>query len=287
MSVKKRGLGRGLDALLGSINAPGSEAAAAESVAAGESLRELPLKQLSPGKHQPRRHFDEAALAELAESIRAQGVVQPIVVRPLGIDRYEIVAGERRWRAAQRAGLATMPAVVRDYDERSAMAIALVENIQRADLNALEEAEALHKLIKECGLTHEACAEAVGKSRTAVSNLLRLVELEPDVQALLRAGNLSFGHAKVLLAVSGARQSQLAKQVVEKQLSVRQTEALVHEEPKPASKKPAPVAAPVEAELARKWGAGVKLQQNPQGRGKLTIAFKSAGELERLLAALR
>lgn len=285
MSVKKRGLGRGLDALLGSINAPGTEPA--PEGAAQESLRELPLQQLSPGKHQPRRHFDEAALSELTESIRAQGVVQPIVVRLVGADRYEIVAGERRWRAAQRAGLSSIPVVVRELDERSAMAIALVENIQRADLNALEEAEALQRLIKECGLTHEACAEAVGKSRAAVSNLLRLMELEADVQALLRAGNLSFGHAKVLLGVSGARQSALAKQVVERQLSVRQTEALVHDDPAPAAKKAAPVAAPLETELARKWGAGVKLQQNAQGRGKLTIAFKSAAELERLLAVLR
>jgi ParB family chromosome partitioning protein len=183
--------------------------------------------------------------------------------------------------------LATIPALVRAYDERSAMAIALVENIQRADLNPLEEAEALHKLIRECGLTHEACAEAVGKSRAAVSNLLRLMELQADVQALLRAGNLSFGHAKVLLGVGGARQLQLARQVVEKQLSVRQTEALVHGEPKsPSPKSPTP-AAPIEVELSKKWGSGVKLQQSAQGRGKLTIAFKSSVELERLLAVLR
>ncbi|MDP3857156.1 MAG: ParB/RepB/Spo0J family partition protein [Stagnimonas sp.] len=285
MSVKKRGLGRGLDALLGTMNTSGVAVAPEQS--SDDALHELPLLQLAPGKHQPRRHFDEGALSELTESIRAQGVVQPIVVRPLGGDRYEIVAGERRWRAAQRAGLSSIPVVVRELDERAAMAIALVENIQRADLNALEEAEALHRLIQECGLTHEACAEAVGKSRAAVSNLLRLMELEAEVQALLRAGNLSFGHAKVLLGISGARQSQLAKQVVERQLSVRQTEALVHGEPVAASKKPAPVAAPLESELARKWGAGVKLQQNAQGRGKLTIAFKSATELERLLAALR
>lgn len=286
MSVKKRGLGRGLDALLGSMNAPAAEAGS-DPAPADAAPRELPLAQLSPGKHQPRRHFDEAALSELAESIRAQGVVQPIVVRPTGVDRYEIVAGERRWRAAQRAGLKTIPVVIRALDERAAMAVALVENIQRADLNALEEAEALQKLIGECGLTHEACAEAVGKSRAAVSNLLRLMELEPEVQALLRAGNLSFGHAKVLLGVAGARQSQLAKQVVERQLSVRQTEALVHEEPRPAGRKAPATPAPLEAELSRKWGSGVRLQQSAAGRGKLTIAFKSAAELDRLLAVLR
>ena len=243
MSVKKRGLGRGLDALLGSMNAPAAEAGS-DPAPADTAPRELPLAQLGPGKHQPRRHFDEAALSELAESIRAQGVVQPIVVRPTGVDCYEIVAGERRWRAAQRAGLKTIPVVIRVLDERAAMAVALVENIQRADLNALEEAEALQKLIGECGLTHEACAEAVGKSRAAVSNLLRLMELEPEVQALLRAGNLSFGHAKVLLGVAGARQSQLAKQVLERQLSVRQTEALVHEEPRTAGRKSPAAPAP-------------------------------------------
>ena len=286
MSVKKRGLGRGLDALLGSMNAPAAEAGG-DAAPADAAPRELPLAQLGPGKHQPRRHFDEAALSELAESIRAQGVVQPIVVRPAGLDRYEIVAGERRWRAAQRAGLKTIPVVIRVLDERAAMAVALVENIQRADLNALEEAEALQKLIGECGLTHEACAEAVGKSRAAVSNLLRLMELESEVQALLRAGNLSFGHAKVLLGVAGARQSQLAKQVIERQLSVRQTEALVHEEPRPAGRKPAAAPAPLEAELSRKWGSGVRLQQGAHGRGKLTIAFRSAAELDRLLAVLR
>ena len=286
MSVKKRGLGRGLDALLGSMNAPAAEAGS-DPAPADTAPRELPLAQLGPGKHQPRRHFDEAALSELAESIRAQGVVQPIVVRPTGVDCYEIVAGERRWRAAQRAGLKTIPVVIRVLDERAAMAVALVENIQRADLNALEEAEALQKLIGECGLTHEACAEAVGKSRAAVSNLLRLMELEPEVQALLRAGNLSFGHAKVLLGVAGARQSQLAKQVLERQLSVRQTEALVHEEPRTAGRKSPAAPAPLEAELSRKWGSGVRLQQSAQGRGKLTIAFKSAAELDRLLAVLR
>ena len=284
MTVKKRGLGRGLDALLGSMNSPTESAAPAYESA--DALLELPLAQLSAGAHQPRRHFDEAALEELTESIRAQGVVQPIVVRPLGNDRYEIVAGERRWRAARRAGLSSIPAVVKSMDDRSAMAVALVENIQRADLNALEEAEALKRLIVECGLTHEACATAVGKSRAAVSNLLRLMDMQADVQALLRAGQLSFGHAKVLLGVAGARQSQLAKLVVERQLSVRQTEALVHDDPRLASPKLATPVAPREAELARKWGVGVKLQQSPQGRGTLTIAFKSTAELERVLGAL-
>ena len=241
-----------------------------------DALRELPVQQLVPGAHQPRRHFDEAALAELAESIKAQGVVQAIVVRPVAGERYEIVAGERRWRAAQAAGLKTIPAIVRLLDERAAMAIALVENIQRADLNALEEAEALKKLVDECGLTHEACATAVGKSRTAVTNLLRLTDLEAESQALLRAGQLSFGHAKVLLGVAAARQVSLAKLVVQQQLSVRQLEAMVHAEP-----------APLESELAQKWGLGVKLRQTERGAGTLTLAFKSKTELDRVLAALR
>lgn len=284
MSVKKRGLGRGLDALLGSMNTSGAAVAPEQDMP--DALRELPVQQLVPGAHQPRRHFDEAALAELAESIKAQGVVQAIVVRPVAGERYEIVAGERRWRAAQAAGLKTIPAIVRLLDERAAMAIALVENIQRADLNALEEAEALKKLVDECGLTHEACATAVGKSRTAVTNLLRLTDLEAESQALLRAGQLSFGHAKVLLGVAAARQVSLAKLVVQQQLSVRQLEAMVHAEPKPAGKKPA-APAPLESELAQKWGLGVKLRQTERGAGTLTLAFKSKTELDRVLAALR
>lgn len=279
MSVKKRGLGRGLDALLGS-------ASPATETDSGDSLQELPLGQLVAGKHQPRRHFDEAALAELTASIKAQGVVQPIVVRQLSVDHYEIVAGERRWRAAQAAGLTAIPVVIRQLDERAAMAIALVENIQRADLNALEEAEALKKLIDECGLTHEACATAVGKSRAAVSNLLRLTDLEAEPQALLRTGQLSFGHAKVLLGVEGARQIQLAKLVVQQQLSVRQLEAMIHAEPRDAARRAA-APQPLESELAAKWGLGVKLKQSEKGAGTLTLAFKTKTDLDRVLAALR
>lgn len=280
MSVKKRGLGRGLDALLSSVNA-------GEDAAAGEELRELTLESLVAGKHQPRRAFDEEALKALADSIRAQGVVQPIIVRPAGGNRYEIVAGERRWRAAQRVGLKTIPAVIRSMDERAAMAVALVENIQRADLNALEEAEALHKLIKECGLTHDKCAEAVGRSRTQVSNLLRLTELNPDVQALLRSNQLSLGHAKVLLAASGQRQSSLAKLVLERHLSVRQTEALMQSQSTPKTKSAPRKGHCLESELSQRIGLPVKLQQNEQGKGKLIVNFKSQTELDRLLKALR
>ncbi|HSW12374.1 MAG TPA: ParB/RepB/Spo0J family partition protein [Solimonas sp.] len=283
MNAKKRGLGRGLDALLSSVAQvnPGNEGG-------GEELREIALDRLAPGQHQPRRHFDDEALTSLADSIRAQGVVQPIVVRPVGGDRYEIIAGERRWRAARLAGLKQIPAVIRSMDDRGAMAVALVENIQRADLNPLEEAEALHKLIAECGLTHEACAEAVGKSRAAVSNLLRLMELDPEVQELVRERRLSFGHAKVLLAVQGARQCSLAKMVAEQHLSVRQTEALVHAQPQQKPKAaPPPAIGEIEKELAGRIGLAVKLQQNDKGRGKLTVAFKSNSELQKLLGLLR
>lgn len=281
MSVKKKGLGRGLDVLLGSVGADSAETA-------GDELRELSIDSLVPGRHQPRRAFDDAALAELANSIRAQGVVQPLVVRPAAGGKYEIVAGERRWRAAKLAGLKAVPAVIRNMDERTTMAVALVENIQRADLNPLEEALALHKLIKECGLTHDKCAEAVGKSRAAVSNLLRLMDLNDDVQQLVRDARLSLGHAKVLLGVEGPRQSALAKTAVEQQLSVRQVEALVQAQG--AAKPKAKTAKggkghKLESELAQRLGLSVKLQQNEQGRGKLTIAFKSQAELDKLLAA--
>lgn len=280
MSVKKRGLGRGLDALLSSANT-------AEDAAAGEELRELALELLVAGKHQPRRAFDEEALKALADSIRAQGVVQPIIVRPSGANRYEIIAGERRWRAAQRVGLKVIPAVIRSMDERTAMAVGLVENIQRADLNALEEAEALQKLIKECGLTHDKCAEAVGRSRAQVSNLLRLTELNADVQNMLRSGQLSLGHAKVLLGATGPRQSSLAKLVLERHLSVRQIEVLVQAQSTPKTKSAPRKGHRLESELTQRIGLPVKLQQNEQGRGKLVVSFKSQAELDRLLKSLR
>ncbi|MCC2658140.1 MAG: ParB/RepB/Spo0J family partition protein [Panacagrimonas sp.] len=250
--------------------------------------REIALERLQPGAHQPRRHFDEDALAELASSIAAQGVVQPIVVRPLGAERYEIVAGERRWRAAQRAGLTSIPAVVRELDERGAMAVALVENIQRADLNPLEEAVALQRLIDECRLTHEQVAEAVGRSRAGVTNLLRLMELEADVQTLVREARLSLGHAKVLLAVSGSRQSSLAKLVADQQMSVRQTEALVQgggaNHNKSANKAAtSPVTAELQSKLQTRIGLPVRVQQDAGGAGRVTIKFKSGTELESLL----
>lgn len=281
MSVKKRGLGRGLDALLGSSQPQSVEAA-------GDELRELPVHQLSAGRHQPRRAFDPAQLEALAESIRAQGVVQPIIVREVGESAYEIVAGERRWRASKLAGLAVIPAVVRKMEDRTAMAVALVENIQRADLNPLEEAEALRRLIDECGLTHEQAAEAVGKSRAAISNLLRLIDLDPGVQALVRSGALTLGHAKVLLGASPSKQAELARQVIERDLTVRQTEALLAASLRPLPPGPAPTPpSPVAVELSERLGVPVSLNQTPRGKGKLVISFDNNAQLQQVLKLLR
>ena len=286
MSVKKRGLGRGLDALLSSVNA------VAAPLNPAEELRQLPLDDLQPGKHQPRRAFDPEALEELANSIAAQGVVQPIVVRPAENGRYEIVAGERRWRAARIAGLTTVPAVVRNLDERGAMAVALVENIQRADLNPLEEAEALHKLILECGLTHEQAATAVGRKRASITNLLRVMELEAEVQQWLRENRLTLGHAKALLGLPKSAQTALAHRVIDEHLTVRQTEALVQAaqnrgEARNAAARPAPSAgSELELRLGQSIGLPVRLVQSQSGRGKLTVSFRNAKELEALLGRI-
>lgn len=277
MAVKKRGLGRGLDSLLGS----GGEAEGEDA------LRELPLEALKPGSHQPRRHFDEDALDALAASIRTQGVVQPIVVRPVGAHRYEIVAGERRWRAAQRAGLKRIPAVIRSIDATTAMAVALVENIQRADLNSLEEAEALQRLIDDCGLTHEQTAQAVGRSRAAVSNLLRLMELHADVQALIRDNRLSLGHAKVLMGAPLERQAGLAQRVVALGLSVRQTESLLRGAPSTKPRSDDSTLTGYEQELRKYLGASVRIQNGKTGGGKLVIPFKDRNALESLIERMK
>ncbi len=277
MAAKKRGLGRGLDALLGS----GAEADGEDS------LRELPLESLTPGPHQPRQYFDEEALDALAASIRTQGVVQPIVVRPTGAGRYQIVAGERRWRAAKLAGLKRIPAVVRSIDANTAMAVALVENIQRADLNPLEEAEALQRLIDDCGLTHEQTAQAVGRSRAAVSNLLRLMELHAHVQTLVRDNRLSLGHAKVLMGAPAERQAGLAQRVVALGLSVRQTEGLL--KGPPTTKQPPDPSglSEYEQDLRQHLGAAVRIQSGKSGGGKLVIPFKDRAALERLIEQMK
>ena len=283
MAIKKRGLGRGLDALLG------TNASTASGPEPGEELVDMDVAVLQPGKHQPRRNFDPEQLQSLADSIKSQGVVQPIVVRPVENGRYEIVAGERRWRAAQKVGLKTIPAVVRNMEDRVAMAVALVENIQRADLNPLEEATTFRRLIDEAGLTHEQVAEAVGRSRAAVTNLLRLFELNEDVQALLRANKaFTLGHAKVLLGIAGPRQSSMAGLVVARQMSVRQTEELVSAAlAGRTSGKKKPSRSPLENDLTQKLGLPVRLQAGSDGGGKLTIRYRQKSELDKLLRILR
>jgi ParB family chromosome partitioning protein len=248
------------------------------------------------GRYQPRRDFDEDKLRELADSIAAQGVVQPVVVRPVGGGRYELIAGERRWRAAQLAGLHEIPAVVREVDDQSAMAMALIENIQRADLNPLEEATALHRLLEEFGLTHQQVAQAVGKSRTTVTNLLRLLDLNPDVKARIDEGSLEMGHARALLSLKGEAQSAAAAKVAARGLSVRETEALVRKlvaaAEAPASR---PSAAPDDDpdvrrlinELTERLGAKVQLQQKPGGKGQLLISYNNLDELEGILAHIK
>lgn len=291
MANKRRGLGRGLDALLGGPEAEvggNTEAGAAE----GE-LQEISLADLHPGKYQPRRDIEPEALQSLADSIKAQGVVQPIVVRPDG-DGYEIVAGERRWRAAKLAGLDAIPALVRDVPDRTAMAVALIENIQREDLNPIEESLALRRLIDECELTHQQCAEAVGRSRAAVSNLLRLLELDAAVQSLVRDGRIEMGHARALLALPGNQQKQTADTVIAKGLSVRQTEALVRSLNEGKAKKPVPKKAGpnphvhgLEKSLQDQLSAEVAIQHGAKGSGKVVIQYKSLDDLDRIVSSIK
>ncbi len=294
MAAKRTGLGRGLDALLGDAGL------AAEPVAAGrpDDLRQIPVDLLRRGQYQPRRQMDQEALEELARSIKAQGLVQPIVVRPLpaagpGQPQYEIVAGERRWRAAQLAGLDQVPAVVREIPDSAAIAVALIENIQREDLNPLEEAQALRRLVDEFELTHQQAADAIGRSRTAVTNLLRLLELGPEARALVEAGELEMGHARALLALAdGRRQAEVAALVARKGLSVRETERLVRRllAGKPAPKAPGatdPDVRRLQAELAERLGARVSIQHGRGGKGRLVISYTSLDELEGILAHIR
>jgi ParB family chromosome partitioning protein len=292
MSAKRRGLGRGLDALLG---APSSDTPETETPpdASPGAVEHLGIDLLQRGKYQPRRNFDQDRMQELADSIAAQGIVQPIVVRPAGEGRYEIIAGERRWRAAQLAGLHDIPVVVREVDDKTAMAVALIENIQRDDLNPLEEATALERLLGEFGLTHQEVAEAVGKSRTSVTNLLRLLDLNEDVKHLVEKGSLEMGHARALLGLKDAMQSDAAHKVVKQGLSVRETERLVRrtqgddgrpQRAKSASRDPDVVR--LEQDLTEKLGARVQIKEGGKGRGQLVIAYNSADELEGILDRL-
>jgi ParB family chromosome partitioning protein len=292
MTTKKRGLGKGLEALLGS----GASVAAAQGSDEGRGdgeLKHLPVDILQRGVYQPRIDMHPDTLEELANSIRAQGVVQPIVVRPIAGNRYEIIAGERRWRAAQMAGLHEIPAVVRDVPDQAAMAMALIENIQREELNPMEEAMALHRLIEEFGLTHQQTADAVGRSRASVSNLLRLLGLYDEVKRLLENGDLEMGHARALLAIEGEQQGVLARQVVARGLSVRETEKLVKHSleqataPKKPEKRPDPDIQHLANELGERIGAQVAIQHGNKGKGKLVIQYNSLDELDGILAHIK
>ncbi|MFO6424565.1 ParB/RepB/Spo0J family partition protein [Motilimonas sp. KMU-193] len=293
---RKRGLGKGLDALLGTSAAArqaqveadiSRENAQHRATELKGDLQELSVKALRSGKYQPRKDMSPDALEELANSIRVQGIIQPIVVRKLAEQDYEIIAGERRWRAAKQVGLDTVPCVIKDVSDEATVAIALIENIQREDLNAMEEAVALQRLMQEFQLTHQEVAKAVGKSRTSVTNLLRLNSLNEDVKTMLEHGDLDMGHARALLAVSGELQSELAKQVVAKELTVRDTEKLIKQQSVINSEKPKKEADPtlisIESKLSNFLGSQVSIKQGKKGAGKLVIDYQSGAELDDIL----
>ncbi len=298
MSTKRKSLGKGLDALLGYSADPhqpptadSTDSAAAQPASDGQLLQ-LPVELLQRGKYQPRRDLDPEALAELAESIKTQGVMQPIVVRAIDANRYEIIAGERRWRASQQAGLDSVPAIVREVSDEAAIAMALIENIQRENLNAIEESRALIRLQEEFSLTQQQVAEAVGKSRSAVANLMRLSALEAEVQTMLERGDIDLGHGKCLLALPATQQGSAARSVVAKGLTVRQTEKLVAQllAGKSAKTTAQPAngdIAQLERELSEKVGAPVALQHRANGGGKLVLSYASLDELDGILAHIR
>ena len=295
--AKKRGLGRGLEALLGPKGA--AEAPTLEATP-GDALRSLPVDALAPGKYQPRKHWDEAKLDELAESIRAQGVIQPIVVREIaerGGKTWEIIAGERRWRASRRAGLTEIPVVVREVDDRTVVAMALIENIQREDLNPLEEAQALQRLIDEFELTHAQTAEAVGRSRAAVSNLLRLLELPLEIRVLVETRTLEMGHARALLTLTPQAAIALARQAAEHGWSVREVEHRVQQlaagrlptngRGKPARATPQADIVSLERELSESLNARVNVLHGRGGKGRLVIHYSNLDALDGVLEKLR
>ncbi|ASJ26024.1 ParB/RepB/Spo0J family partition protein [Laribacter hongkongensis] len=284
MSVSKqkpKGLGRGLDVLLAAHHTE-------------DRLATLKISDIRPGRYQPRTHMDEAALAQLADSILAQGVIQPVVVREIGLGEYELIAGERRWRAARKAGLAEIPAVVRAVPDEAALAIALIENIQREQLNALEEAHGIQRLIDEFGMTHERAAAALGRSRSAVSNLLRLLHLAEPVQDLVYAGKLDMGHARALLPLPVLDQIDMARDIADRGLSVREAErraqARLSESSAPVpvagGRKVDPDVARLQEELADRLGVAVKIRHGSKGRGRLEIEYLDLDQLDRFLAAL-
>ena len=276
---KAKGLGRGLDALLG-----GEEKS-------GDRLTELPIGQLQPGKYQPRMQMKAEALAELAASIRAQGLMQPLLVRPVGANRYELIAGERRWRAAQLAGLSAVPVLVREVPDNSAAAMALIENIQREDLNAMEQASGIARLIDEFKMTHEQAADAVGRSRSATSNLLRLLKLAKPVQTMVTEGALEMGHARALLALDAARQVEVAHRVLARGLSVRETEALVGRTLRVSTTARKPRIdrdlARLEEDISEKIGTTVQIKAGKKGTGTVVVRYSSLDHLDEILARLK
>ncbi|MGC3962627.1 MAG: ParB/RepB/Spo0J family partition protein [Rhodocyclaceae bacterium] len=280
---KKKGLGRGLEALLGGDTLPADSG----------NLSTLPVDALQPGKYQPRTRMDAGSLEELAASIRAQGLMQPIIVRPIGAGRHEIIAGERRWRASQLAELTEVPVIIREIPDEAALAMSLIENIQREDLNPLEEATGIQRLIDEFGMTHQQAADAVGRSRPATSNLLRLLQLPEPVRELLMAGDIEMGHARALLALAGADQIMVANQIVAKRLSVREAEKLVSSLLKPKDEKSfkrheaSRDVLRLEEELADRLGATVKIKANKKGAGSLSIEFGNLDQLDGLLERIR
>jgi ParB family transcriptional regulator, chromosome partitioning protein len=279
--VKVKGLGRGLDALLGAND---------DAPQTGDGLRTLPMDALQPGKYQPRTKMDPATLTELAESIKSQGVMQPILVRPVGEAKFEIIAGERRWRAARMAGLSSVPALVRDIPDQQALSAALIENIQREDLNPLEEAVGMQRLIREFGMTHQSLAETLGRSRVGVTNALRLLELAPPVRELLAAGRIDMGHARALLALPVAPQVELAREAADKDLSVREVERRVSAALKaPVARQPRTDrdVARLEEDWSSRLGTTVKIRSgSKKGTGKLILAYGSLEQLDTLLASL-
>jgi len=276
---KPKGLGRGLDALLGAAEAP------------RDSLATLPVSRIRPGRYQPRTRMGQEALAELAASIKTQGLMQPVLVRPVDRDRYELIAGERRWRAAQMAGLQEIPALVRDVPDESALAMSLIENIQRENLNPMEEAAGLQRLVDEFRMTHEQAADAVGRSRSATSNLLRLLRLAKPVQAMVMEGVLEMGHARAVLALEGARQIEAANRVAARGLSVREAEALVAKmlrgQGARRAAKPDRDLERLEEEVSGRLGTTVQIRAGRKGKGKVIVHYSSLDQLDQLLKKLR
>ena len=296
MVIKKRGLGKGLDALL-SASGASDDFIGNEAGSDSDLLKEIPIGNIQRGRYQPRRHLDQQSLNELAASIKKQGLMQPIIVRPIGAGvgkvHYEIIAGERRWRACKAIGMGAVSAIVRDVTDEAAIAMAIIENLQREDLNPIEEAEALHRLQSEFNLTQSAVAEAVGKSRSTIANLLRLTSLQSSIKSLLETGKIEMGHARAILSLSPVDQERAAHEVLEKSLSVRQTERLARTFLEPvisrqkAKPKEDPDLARLKLDISEKLGAAVEIIHTPSGKGKLEISYNNLDELQGILSHLK